>query len=147
MAITYIGSTVHVSSGSVTSGAATLANIKSDADTEIGGVISVAELGDTSEDVSFDLLKGGRKTHVNGVRDIGSVSFSCEYISNDGGQNRIRTLNNTNTPVAVEITDSDGQKQAFRGVVANYRVTERTASSYKGCMFDIRGQSDLFQGT
>ena len=151
-AITFIGSTLQIND----SGAAfTITGVDADdhagiqaaADTEVGGVISISELGETSEDVNFDLLKGGRKTHVNGVRDIGEISVTCEFDASDAGQNRIRALSNTNTTIDVAVTDQDNQVQCFQGVVANYRITERTASSYKGCMFAIRGQSALYYGT
>lgn len=162
-AITYIGSTLHINGDtsdfdaadaafSLTGVAATdFAGIVANTVTngiKVGGVVSIAELGETSEDVNFDLLEGGRKTHVNGVRDIGEVSITCQFLpdGDDAGQARIRLLSNSNTTIDVCVTDADGQRQCFQGVVANYRVTERTASNYKGCMFAIRGQSALFYG-
>lgn len=162
MAGTYIGSCLFISAADLTgalanteSGAGAVAGALltaaiTQAAQEVGGVISIAELGDTAEDVSFDLLKGGRRTHVNGVRDVGDVDVSLEYLSNDNGQNRIRTLANSNTSVAFRIMDDNpgtNQQVAFVGVIANYRESERTASSYKGCMFTMRGQSRLEYGT
>ena len=176
-AITYIGSTVHINMPTITDAsddfadddaattitgtdatdfAAIVANTVTNG-AKIKGVISVSELGETSEDVNFDVLETGRKTHVNGVRDIGEVSVNCQFFadpasttataSEDVGQARIRFLNNSNTTIDICVTDADGQRQAFQGVVANYRVTERTASSYKGCMFVVRGQSKLYYGS
>ena len=151
MAITYIGSMLEISSGTAGAEHATndgtfLTAIKGAATTEVGKIISIGELGDTAEDVSFDLLKGGRKTHVNGVRDVGDVSVSCEYDNTDDGQNRIRAQANTNTVISFLITDSDNRVRGFNGVIANYRETERTASSYKGIMFEMRGQSRIVEG-
>ena len=150
MAITYIGSYLEVSAAAAgtedTADATFLNNIKGAATTKVGKVVSIGELGDNAEDVAFDLLEGGRKTHVNGVRDIGDVPVSCEFDSADAGQNRVRAVANSNTVVSFLITDSDNRVSAFNGVIANYRETERTASSYKGCMFTLRGQSRLVYG-
>ena len=145
MAITYIGSTLEVSAAAYSNNAPSAANIAAAAGVNVGKVISIGEVGDTAEDVSFDLLEGGRRTHVNGVRDIGDIEVTCEFDNSDTGQNRIRTLANTNTTTAFSITDTDGRTTNFFGVVANYRETERNANSYKGCMFTMRGQSAIYR--
>lgn len=143
MAITYIGTQLFVSAADASSVGATYAARNTAAGQEVGKVISIGEIGDTAEDVSFDLLEGGRRTHVNGVRDVGDIDVTCEFDGADAGQNRIRTLANSNTTTVFQVTDTDGEGLAFLGVVANYRETERNANSYKGCMFTMRGQSDI----
>ena len=152
--ITYIGTCLEVTAADGTAVAETTADssmvdaakANSHSKVEVTGVISIGELGDTAEDVSYNLLKGGRTKHVNGVRDIGDVDVTCEYNAGDAGQNRIRALSNSNTTVTFLIKDADDQYTAFNGVVANYRETPREASSYKGCMFTMRGQSRLDYG-
>ena len=142
MAITYIGSTLSISRGTPANDAAAndYAGLRW---SEVGKVVVLGELGDSSEDVSFDLLKSGRKTHVNGIRDIGEFPVTVEFDQEDAGQNITETASDTNTTHSFRIVDSDEAVQYFTGVVANYRVSERTASQYKGAMFAVRGQSGL----
>ncbi len=141
MSITYIGATLSVSTS--TPAAEDVSSYSALSWVEIGKVISIAELGDESEDVTFDLLKTGRRSHVNGVKDLGEVSVVMEYDKDDTGQGTIRTNNNSNTTLSFRVTDPDGVDDYFQGVVANYKTSERTASNYKGASFMVRGQTGL----
>lgn len=141
MSISFIGSTLSIVSGLPAtedqSGYTTLSFV------EIGEVVSFGELGDESEDISFDLLKPGRKTHVNGVKDLGEIAVTIEYKRSDAGQIIVRAANNGNTTHSFVVTDSDGDDYYFYGLVANLKDLERTASQYKGANFVIRGQSGV----
>lgn len=141
MAITYIGSTVSISWR--TPDAETSQAYAALAWSNVGKTISASEIGDTSEDVNFDLLEEGRKSHVNGIRDIGEITIAVEFDRTDDGQVIVQDSSGTNTSRAFRVVDTDGEIQYFQGVVANYRATERTASTYKGAMFVIRGQSAI----
>lgn len=111
--------------------------------TEVGNVVSFGELGDESEDIAFDLLKPGRKTHVNGVKDLGEIPVTIEYDRSDAGQVIVRAANNGNTTHTFVMTDTDGDDYYFQGLVANLKDLERTASQYKGANFVIRGQTGV----
>ena len=141
MSISFIGSTLSVVSGSPAtedeSGYTALSV------TEVGKVVSFGELGDESEDIAFDLLKPGRKTHVNGVKDLGEIPVTIEYDRADAGQVLIRAANNGNTTHSFVVTDTDGDDYYFQGLVANLKDLERTASQYKGANFVIRGQTGI----
>jgi hypothetical protein len=137
----FIGSTIGVVSGSPATedaagyGAQTFA--------EILRVVSISELGDNSEDISYDILKDGRRTHVNGVFDMGEITVVWEYNDVDPGQVACRDAAGTNTTHSFEVTDADGQIQWFQGVVASVRDMERTSSTYKGQTMVIRPQTGL----
>lgn len=110
---------------------------------EIGKIVSIGELGDTSEDIAFDLLKPGRRTHVSGVKDLGEITVTIEYDRTDAGLAVLRDANNTNVTHSFYVQDNDGDVAYFYGLVANLRDFERTANQYKGQTFIIRGQSGL----
>lgn len=139
MSITFIGSTLHViASAAASEDPSDYALLSM---TEVGKVISIGEFGDTSEDVSFDLLKTGRRTHVSGVKDLGEIPVAIEYDRDDAGLTIIEAGNNGNTTHTFKITDSDGDVYYFQGLIANLKTKERTASGFKGMNFVIRGQT------
>ena len=141
MSISFIGSTLSIVSGSPAtedaSGYEALSYV------EVGLVVSFGELGDESEDIAFDLLKPGRKTHVNGVKDLGEIPVTIEYARADAGQVIVRAAANGNTTHSFVVTDSDGDDYYFQGLIANLKDLERTASRYKGANFVIRGQTGV----
>ena len=141
MSITYIGSTVSVSQR--TPSQETAAAYAALPWSPIGRTISASEVGDSSEDVNFDLLESGRKSHVNGIRDVGEITITVEFERTDAGQVIVEDASGTNNSRSFRMVDTDGEVQYFQGVVANYRATERTASTYMGAMFVIRGQSAI----
>ena len=65
MSISYIGSTLGIVAG--VPATEDVAGYGAQTHIEVGKVISIGEIGDTSEDITFDLLKTGRRTRVNGV--------------------------------------------------------------------------------
>ena len=141
MSISYIGSTLSVVAS--LPAAETVSDYAALSFTEVGKVISIGELGDTSEDIAFDLLKPGRRTHVNGVKDLGEISVVLEYDRDDAGLTILEAAANGNTSHSFVVTDTDGDDYYFYGLVANLRDSERTANTYKGLSFIIRGQSGV----
>lgn len=141
MSISFIGSTLSIVAG--TPATEDQAGYEALSYTEVGKIVSIGELGDTSEDISFDLLKPGRKTHVNGVKDIGEVPIVLETDTADAGQVILEAANNGNVTHSFRVTDSDGEDVYFQGLVANMRDNERTASNYKGKSGVLRGQSGI----
>jgi len=141
MSISYIGSTLSIVADTPTtedvSGYTALSFV------EVGKVVSIGELGDTSEDIAFDLLKPGRRSHVNGVKDLGEVAVTIEYDRDDAGLAILEAANNGNTTHSFVVTDADGDDYYFQGLVANVRDFERTANQYKGLTFVIRGQTGV----
>jgi len=141
MSISFIGSTLSIVSGSPAT--EDQSGYEALSVTEVGKIVSFGELGDESEDISFDLLKPGRKTHVNGVKDLGEIAVTIEYDRADAGQVIVRAANNGNTTHSFVVTDSDGDDYYFQGLIANLKDLERTASQYKGANFVIRGQTGI----
>lgn len=114
--------------------------------TEIENVISIGEFGDTAEDVTFNLLKLGRTSHVNGVKDLGEIPVSCAFdAANKVGIELVNSNKNSNTVLTWKIVDNAGVTSYFQGRAANFRKTEKTASSYEGRNFVIRGTSAVFE--
>lgn len=141
MSISYIGSTLAVVAS--TPAAEDQSGYEALSMTTVGKVISIGELGDTSEDIAFDLLQPGRRSHVNGVKDLGEISVVLEYDRDDAGLTILEAANNGNTTHSFRVTDTDGDDYYFQGLVANLRDSERTANTYKGQTFIIRGQSGI----
>lgn len=107
--------------------------------TPIGKVVSWGAIGDTSNDISVDLLDG-RVEHVNGARDGGAVPFTIRT-DTDAGQAILIAQSNTNAEVSFKVTDPDGKIAYFRGKVANVKDMERASSSYKGFNGEVRVNS------
>lgn len=141
MSISYIGSTLGVVAS--TPASEDQSGYEALSFTNVGKVISISELGDTSEDITFDLLQTGRRSHVSGVKDLGEVAVAIEYDRDDAGLTILEAANNGNTTHSFRVTDTDGDDYYFQGVVANLRDNERTASGYKGMTFVIRGQTGV----
>ena len=141
MSISFVGTTLAVVSGQPGTEDASSYEAMSPALTAVGKVIDISELGDQSTDIAFDLLQPGRTTHVNGVKDMGEITVTCEYDAADAGQDIIRAANNSNTTHSFRVTDADGADRYFYGLVANVRDLARSANQYKGFTFVIRPQS------
>lgn len=110
--------------------------------TNIVGMISVGEVGDTSEDISVPYLSG-RNAHVNGAKDGGSREFAYVYEKTDPGQVLLRANNNNNVDVSLRVTDPDGEVRYFFGRIADIMDNERTNSNYKGQKGQLRVNSNV----
>lgn len=141
MSISYIGSTLSIVADTPTT--EDVSDYAGLSFVEVGRVVSIGELGDTSEDIAFDLLKPGRRSHVNGVKDLGEIPVTIEYARDDAGLTILEAAANGNTTHSFKITDSDGDDYYFQGLIANLRDFERTANQYKGLTFVIRGQTGV----
>lgn len=146
MSRSYIGSTLSVHVGTPASETETLYEGLSPW-TEVGKVVSIGEIGDTSEDITFDLLKTGRRSRVSGVKDLGEIPISVEFPASDAGLTLIETHNNSNTTLSFRVSDADGEDVYFQALAANLRDMERTAGQYKGKSFVLRGQTGTTSGT
>jgi hypothetical protein len=110
---------------------------------EIGKIVSIGELGDKSDETTFDLLKDGRRSRFNGVKDVGNVPVTYIYERGDAGQTIVEAGNNTNTVHTFAIVDADGDAKYFQGLIANLAEPERTASTNKGASFEMRAQTGI----
>ena len=139
MSQSYIGSTIAIAAARPS--AQTVEAYQALSYTKIGKIINAAEIGPAAEDVSFTDLESGAVIHINGAADIGDVVFGIDTDLGDAGQDIARDGNNTNAVHSIRVRDSDGDERYFHGIIANYRDSERQASSYKGASFALRGQS------
>lgn len=106
--------------------------------TEIEGIISVPELGDTTETISVNQLKEGRTTFTNGVKMFPEITIPYLYSSSDSGQVIVRAGNNGNTIHTLRIEDVDGSQINLVGYVANVVDTERSVDVHRGQSFTFR---------
>ena len=108
---------------------------------ELGKVINASELGDEAEDISFNLLKSGRTSHLNGVKNNGAT-VTFVYDRDDAGYALVKANANGNTLASIEITDPDGDVTYFQCVLANLRDATRDASSVKAKTVELRVTTD-----
>lgn len=141
MSISFIGSTLGVVAA--TPATEDQAGYEALTFVAIGKVISIGEVGDESEDITFDLLQTGRRSRVNGVKDLGEIPVSLEYDRSDAGLTIVEAGADGNTTHSFHISDTDGDDYYFQGLLANLKTMERTASQYKGMNFVMRGQTGV----
>lgn len=110
----------------------------SPAPTEIGGVLSVPETGNSSEAGSVALLKEGLTQHYNGVLIVEPFVIPYKYDRSDAGQVIVRAGENGTTEHTLKITDPDGDEYWIQGVIGPIMQRERTPNGYKGESFEFR---------
>ncbi|WP_299945358.1 hypothetical protein [uncultured Ruegeria sp.] len=116
--------------------------------TDIEGVISLPERGDTITDVSEPTLKDGRVEHFNGAKDGGVLSVPIKFIEGDAGQVALVAAAGTNTVYSFQEVDSDGVEAHFYyGRVQSVMRREATPNSFKGYSASLAVNSDRFTGT
>ncbi len=116
--------------------------------TEIEGVISLPERGDTINDVSEPTLKDGRVEHFNGSKDGGVLTAPIKYIEGDAGQAALVAAAGTNDTYSFQEVDSDGvQAHFYYGRVQSVMRREATPDSFKGYSSNIAVNSGRFTGT
>lgn len=106
--------------------------------TEIGGVVSVPELGDAAEDSTVTTLKDGRVMHFNGAKDMGAIVIPYVYDAADAGQVIVRANANGTTECSLLITDADGTEHYLIGVIGPVMQSERVPGTHKGETFEFR---------
>lgn len=109
----------------------------------VGKIVTWGQMGDTSEDVSEDLLGEGRREHSNGLLDGGEVSFALLSAASDPGRTIIMAKNNTNDTCSVRITKPNGQVSYAFGLFANMREREMSSSTKIGMDGVMRVNSRL----
>ena len=145
MTTTSIGSTLHlVAAAPATEDAAGYEALTF---VEVGEVISIGAIGDTSEDVTVTKLKDGRTEHFNGAKDGGSVPVACVREEGDAGQAIVEAEGNSNTTISFKVVDPNGDARYSYGRLANIQTPERTASSYEGLTFEMRRNSGTVKVT
>ena len=116
--------------------------------TDIEGVLSLPERGDSVEDVSEPTLKDGRVEHFNGAKDGGALSIPIKYIEGDAGQAALVAGAGANTVFSLQEVDSDGvQAHFYYGRIQSVMRREATPNSFKGYNLVFAVNSARFTGT
>lgn len=140
-AISYIGATIAISAA--TPATEDYSGFNALSYTNVTDAMMAPGSGDESEGVEYTTL-AGRTKRVNGAKDGGEREFSYVYNKTDPGQIIVRANNNTNTPVAIKITDPDGEIHYFGGLIANMQKADREASNLKSESGVIRVNTATF---
>ncbi|MBL4768343.1 MAG: hypothetical protein JKY94_11630 [Rhodobacteraceae bacterium] len=127
MSISFIGSTLSVIAAATSP--EDQATYEANNYDEIGKVVSVGALGDTSEEITFDLLKTGRKSRVNGVLDLGAISVTIEYNRADAGQAIVRAANKPETAMMSQSRTTHTMKRS--SLFSQGRVLAVSGLSYR----------------
>lgn len=114
---------------------------------EIGGVVSLPERGDTSEDITEPTLRDGRNEHFNGLIDGGELAIPMKFIEADAGQAIILANATSNTTYSFQEVDIDGEAHFYYGRIGQLVRREATTSSNKGNIATVRVNSGRFTGT
>ena len=136
-AISYIGAVIAVSVA--TPATVDASGFNALTYTTVGKVASFGSVGDSSADITIELLDG-RTEHVNGVKDGGVIPFTVRS-DTDAGQTLLVNNSNNNVDLSFKITDVDGKIAYFYGKIANVKDNERAPGSYKGLSGEIRVNS------
>jgi hypothetical protein len=115
--------------------------------TEVGGVVSLPERGDSVEDVSEPVLKDGRIEHFIGAKDGGVIDIPVKFIEGDAGQAALASGAGTDTVHSFQEVDTDGEAHFYYGRIMSYMTREATANSFKGRTAKIAINSGRTTGT
>jgi hypothetical protein len=110
----------------------------------IGMIETIGEFGDTSEDVTANVINEGRTRHAKGTRDAGTCTITCFWKPNDPGQQDLMDAEATSNRYAIKISPRDRLTPAgtdsisfFRGLVRSARRSELSANEPQRIVFDI----------
>jgi hypothetical protein len=110
----------------------------------IGFIESIGEFGDSSEDVSANVINEGRTRHAKGTRDAGTCTITCFWNPSDAGQQDLIDAEATSNRYAIKISPRDRLSGGgtdsisyFRGLVRSARRSELSANEPQRIVFDI----------
>lgn len=113
----------------------------------VGGVASLPQRGDGSEDVNEAALADGRVEHFVGAKDGGLLEIPIKYIEADAGQTILESGAGTNTTHSIQEVDPDGVATFYYGRIMSLQRREATPSSFKGYVLQVAVNSVAFEGT
>ena len=112
--------------------------------TAIGMIETISEFGDTSEDVTANVINEGRTRHAKGTRDAGTCTITCFWKPDDPGQQDLMDAEQTSNRFAIKISPRDRVSPAgtdsiqyFRGLVRSARRGELSANEPQRITFEI----------
>ena len=97
--------------------------IKAASFTEIKGLISLPDLGDTTEITTFDTIEDTRRHKLTGVEDGGDAELTVAYDAADAGQIAARAAADDNKLRAFKLSLVDGSFVVFAGRITASRLT------------------------
>jgi hypothetical protein len=111
---------------------------------DVGMIETISEFGDTSEDVTANVINEGRTRHAKGTRDAGTCTITCFWKPDDPGQQDLMDAETTSNRFAIQISPRDRLTPAgtdsssyFRGLVRSARRSELSANEPQRIVFEI----------
>lgn len=145
--------TINTAAGSslaigTTAAAATQTQFEADTYTQVGEIEDLGEVGDQSEDVTFNSLDDSRTRHYKGSRDAGVMTVICGADPADVGQDAMLAAEATEDDYNFRVTLNDAitatpTKLYFRGKVMGERMQIGQSNNIVRRRFDIGVNSDI----
>lgn len=100
--------------------------------TQIVGVVTFGEWGNTEADVSEPLLAEDQVIHTNGIADGGEVSISIQKRDTDAGADIISTAGGTNDLVTILKVYASGESEVAVGIVTSPKQRAAAGDAIRG---------------
>lgn len=114
--------------------------------TELASLMTIGQYGDNVADVSYNLLRNGRTSHIAGLKDGGTVDLVLAYNASDAGQALISgTIYGSASnlwPIKIEFTDGEVNYMTF--AMLSNKVDVGDGSSLKTLTATIGISSEVF---
>lgn len=114
--------------------------------TELKSLMTIGQYGDNVADVSYNLLRNGRTSHIAGVKDGGTVDLVLAYNATDAGQSLISgTIYGSASnlwPIKIEFLDGEVNYMTY--AMLSNKVDVGDGSSVKTLTATIGISSEVF---
>ena len=115
--------------------------------TDLAGVVTLPQRGDSSEDISEPTLADGRIEHAPGILDGGVREIPIKHVEGDAAQAALLAAAGTNASFTLQEVDPDGEAHFYYGRVMSMQRRESTGSTFKGYILTFGVNSETFVGT
>jgi hypothetical protein len=148
--VTSSGTKFQISTTVPASTADTLAELSALTYTDVDGIMTLGEFGDTRNLVDFSVLGDGRVRKLAGAADAGTLEIECAFDSLSAGQTAMRSAYDSGQEYAFKVETRDGVTPNpnsmffFRGPVTSKAVTVNDNDSVLSQKFVVAVNSAVF---
>jgi hypothetical protein len=114
--------------------------------TQIKGVLSIPDRGDTQQDAGEMTLDDARKIYLPGSKDGGRLAIPFLFIEGDAGQALLFTNAGTQATVSWQEKDVDGKATFWHGKIMGLRRRASNPNANKSYIVDFGVNSPRFIG-
>lgn len=112
---------------------------------EIGMLESVGERGDSSSEVTGNVINEGRTRKGKGVRNGGNMPIVVFEDSEDAGQVAMKAAEKTSNKYAMKIEKANGDLEFMRVLVMSAKKNQLASDSLNRITFDCGIDSEIFE--